>query len=353
MNRMPVVIFGAGGVGRALFRQLVTTREIVASRNRCHFDIVAVLDSSSWAWQPDGLTDEQLEEIIKQKEDGHSLGSDRPENQKIFDHLSEAGLVGGLLVDVTAADNMEPIIDEALESQHGVVLANKKPLTGLWEHTRGYYNHPCLRYESTVGGGQPVINTLRYLRDTGDPVINIEGQLSGTLGYICSQLDKDTPFSVALAEAKARGFTEPDPREDLGGRDVMRKIMILGRLAGWPLEETDIEVESLYHPALSHLAVDEFMNAAVAMDPSLMDRVQSAKEAGQVLRYVAQVDDSGGSVGLTGIPIGSPLADLKYISFRTGRYEDEPLMIGGKGAGVEMTAAGVLGDMISLSREML
>jgi homoserine dehydrogenase len=183
--------------------------------------------------------------------------------------------------------------------------------------------------------------------------MKIEGQLSGTLGYICSQLDKTMPFSQALTEAKAKGFTEPDPREDLGGRDVMRKVMILGRLAGWPLEETDIEVESLYHPALSHLSVGEFMNAAVAMDPSLTDRVQSAREAGQVLRYVAQVDDSGGSVGLTGIPIGSPLADLKYISFRTGRYEDEPLMIGGKGAGVEMTAAGVLGDMISLSREML
>ncbi len=353
MNHMPVVIFGAGGVGQALFRQLVMTREVVASRNRCHFDIVAVLDSSSWVWQPAGLSDEQLDQIIKQKETGQSLGSDRPEIQKIFDILSEAGLVGGLLVDVTAADGMEPVIDQALESQHGVVLANKKPLTGPWEHTRRYYNHPCLRYESTVGGGQPVISTLRYLRDTGDPVINIEGQLSGTLGYICSQLDRETPFSEALAAARARGFTEPDPREDLGGRDVMRKIMILGRLAGWPLEEADIEVESLYHPALSHLSVSEFMNASVAMDPSLADRVRSAKEEVQVLRYVAQVDDNGGSVGLTGIPKGSPLADLKYISFRTGRYKDEPMMIGGKGAGVEMTAAGVLGDMIGLSREML
>lgn len=197
-----------------------------------------------------------------------------------------------------------------------------------------------------------MIATLRYLLDTNDPILRIEGQLSGTLGFICQRMDAGISFSAALAAAKGKGYTEPDPRDDLGGRDVMRKIMILGRMAGWPLEEKDIDVESLYPSALAHLPVTEFMAAAVAMDGSMQDRVHAAAAAGEVLRYVAELEDGRGSVGLKPVPVESPLANLKYISFRTGRYDDEPLLIAGKGAGLEMTAAGVLGDMIDLAREM-
>lgn len=353
MKHIPVIIFGAGGVGRALLKQIVVSREIVAGRNRCRFDVVGVLDSKSWLWQPAGLSEERLAQAVAAKEEGYAIGSQRPDDQQVLTRLAEAGVERGLLVDVTAGDRMEPVIDLALAHGFGVVLANKKPLTGPWETAQPYFDHPRLRYESTVGGGQPVIATLRYLRDTGDEIFNIGGQLSGTLGTICGQLDQGIAFSSALAEAKNLGYTEPDPREDLGGRDVMRKIMILGRLAGWPLEESDIKVEMLYHPSLAHLSVGEFMEASIAMDPSIRDRVKKARAAGQVLRYLAQVDERGGSVGLKGIPQGNPLANLKNISFRTVHYEDEPLMISGKGAGVEMTAAGVLGDMIGLVREAL
>ena len=353
MKHIPVILFGAGGVGRALLRQIIDTRDLVASRNRCRFDVVCVLDSRSWLWQPAGLGDDQLLQIIYAKEAGQRIGGRRPDGLQVLDQLPEAGLERCLVADVTAAVGMEPVINKALEVGYGVVLANKKPLTGPWEEAKHYFAHPSLRYESTVGGGQPVISTLRYLRDTGDQIFGIEGQLSGTLGYICSQLDRGIVFSHALADANALGYTEPDPREDLGGQDVKRKILILGRMAGWPLEDEEIEVESLYHPSLSHLLVDEFMEASVAMDPSIRDRVRVANADGKVLRYLAAVNEQGGSVGLKGVRQGNPLADLKYISFRTSRYEDEPLMIGGKGAGVAMTAGGVLGDMIGLAREVL
>ncbi|MFQ5435200.1 MAG: homoserine dehydrogenase, partial [Anaerolineae bacterium] len=200
--------------------------------------------------------------------------------------------------------------------------------------------------------GQPVIATLRTLLDTHDPIYEIEGQLSGTLGFICQQLDQDVPFSQTIAAAKANGFTEPDPREDLGGQDVMRKVMILGRMAGWPLSATDIAVESLYPAEMAGLNVAEFMSQASQLDEAMAQRVLKARQKGQVLRFVALVNENGGSVGLQAIPAGSPLANMKYISFRTGRYADEPLLIGGKGAGVEMTAAGVLGDMLALVREI-
>jgi homoserine dehydrogenase len=262
-----------------------------------------------------------------------------------------AGVEGAVAVDVTAAGDMEAALDAALAHRYGIVLANKKPLAGPWATARRYFNQPRVRHESTVGGGQPVIATLRTLLDTGDPILRIEGQLSGTLGYVYQQLDRGTPFSQALASARAQGFTEPDPREDLGGQDVMRKALILARMAGWPLEAADVAVESLYPPVLADLPVDRFMKDAVQLDAPMAARVAAAGAEGAVLRYLAVVADGQARVGLERVPASSPLANLKYISFRTGRYDDEPLLLGGKGAGVEMTAAGVHGDIIGLARE--
>lgn len=354
MKRIPVIVFGAGGVGQALLRQLVDGRVRIASRNHCRFDVVAVVDSRSWLWQWDGLSDEQLMAIVEAKQQAQPVNpteAERPSDLEIIELAAAAGLEGAIVVDVTAVNGMEPVIDRALELGYSAALANKKIFAGSWTTAQNYFNHPRIRHESTVGGGQPVIATLRYLLDTNDPIYRIEGQLSGTLGFICGRLDEDIPFSQAIAEAKARGYTEPDPREDLGGQDVMRKVMILGRMAGWPLETADITVESLYPASMAHLSVAEFMKAATTLDPAMRQRVQAAAADGNVLRFVAELADGRGTVGLKAIPAATPLANLKYISFRTSRYDDEPLLIAGKGAGVEMTAAGVVGDMIILARE--
>ena len=382
IRHIPVLIFGAGGVGQALLHQIMSSCQRVAGRNSIRFDLVGIVDSRSWLWQPDGLSESQIHagldakrsaakmlhpsrevtgvavrERVEARKALHErrvvpLGADRPDNLAIIEQLIAGGIEKAIVVDVTAADGMEPAVSLALEAGYGVVLANKKPLAGPWSSAQGFYHHPRLRHESTVGGGQPVIATLRMLLDTNDPVYRIEGQLSGTLGFICNQLDRGMPFSHALLAAKVKGYTEPDPREDLSGMDVMRKVLILARMAGWTLEASDIAVESLYPRSLAHLSVEEFMQASVAIDPSMKDRVNAAAAAGEVLRYVAEVEAGRGNVGLKAVPLESPVANLKYISFRTGHYDDEPLMIAGKGAGVGMTAAGALGDMIDLAREM-
>ena len=356
MNRIPVIILGAGGVGRALLQQIVDGRQTATARANCRFDVVAVADSRSWRWDPQGHDDAALQEMVaaKKQRGGHSapeLGDERPDVEAIVQQAVDAGLEAAILVDVTATDEMTPAIDRALQAGYGVVLANKKPLAGSWAQSGSYFGRPQIRYEATVGGGQPVIATLRYLLDTGDRVQKLEGQLSGTLAYILSRLDDGTRFSVALAAARVKGLTEPDPRQDLGGEDVQRKLLILGRTAGWRLESSDIAVESLFPAALAHLDVQEFMLASMAMDPYLRDRANAAGAAGEVLRYVAELEPEKGQVGLKAVPVESPQVNLKYVSFHTVRYAESPLLVGSNSGGVQTTAAAVIGDMMGLVRE--
>ncbi|MCB8943780.1 MAG: homoserine dehydrogenase [Ardenticatenaceae bacterium] len=356
MKDVAVVVFGMGGVGQALVRQIVDGRSPAASRNQCRFNVVALVDSQNWLWQTAGLPDEDLMQAVANKQRGLPLlpqAESQPSPLAVLDRAATAGLKDVIVVDVTAVGGMEPVVDCALELGYSLAFANKKLFAGPLATSQKYFNHSRIRHESTVGGGQPVIATLRYLLDVNDPIERIEGQLSGTLGFVNGRLDQGATLSQAIAEAKAKGYTEPDPREDLSGMDVMRKVMILGRMAGWGLETADIEVESLYPAAMAGLTVAEFMAAAPQLDAAMQTRVEAARQAGNVLRYVAEVEAGRGRVGLKAIPANSPLANLKYVSFKTEYYNDEPLLIGGKGAGVEMTAAGVLGDMIDLVREIV
>jgi homoserine dehydrogenase len=352
MKEIPVIMFGAGGVGRSLLAQIVESRPALAARNQIVFKLVAVADSRTWRWQPHGMSAEEIGQMVAAKAAGGLVGeAERPSLTEILQQAAAAGIERAVVVDVTAEDGLEPVIDTALDLGYGLALANKKPFAGPWATAQHYFNQPRIRYESTVGGGQPVIATLRYLLDVNDPPLAIEGQLSGTLGYICGQLDQGVPFSQALATAKANGYTEPDPREDLGGKDVMRKVMILGRMAGWPLEEADIEVESLYPAELADLPLTDFMAAIQQADAPMQERVAAARAEGMVLRHTAVLSQDQKRVGLTALSATDPLANLKYISFRTRHFHDQPLFIGGKGASVAITAYGVLGDMIGLVRE--
>jgi homoserine dehydrogenase len=199
----------------------------------------------------------------------------------------------------------------------------------------------------------PAIATLWTLLDTGDRVSVIEGCLSGTLGYLCTQLERGVPYSEAVSEAHSLGYTEPDPRDDLSGQDVARKALILARTVGWPLEMVDLTVEPLYSDGLSTLSRQAFMAATPSMDEFYAGRVRHAASEGRVLRYVARIGPDGGRVGLAPVPQDEPLGALRgpanYVAFYTDRYAENPLVISGPGAGPEVTAAGVLGDVIDLA----
>nr|HID14931.1 homoserine dehydrogenase [Anaerolineae bacterium] len=313
---------------------------------------IGLADVSGALLDPNGLPEETLRAALEATSSDRLL--DALPGIRPLSEVDNALRPGAILADLTASPKTEPTLRAALGAGCGVVLANKIPLSGPWAEAREFFEHPRLRYEVTVGAGLPVIATLRYLLDTGDRVTAIEGCLSGTLGYLCAELERGVSYSVAASQARSLGYTEPDPREDLSGRDVARKALILARTAGWPLEVADLTVEPLYPERLAGVPIEEFMAATPTLDEEYGSRVAEAQARGQTLRYVARVGPEGGQVRLVAVPQDSPLGALRgpanYIAFHTARYAEIPLVISGPGAGPEVTAAGVLGDIVNLAQ---
>lgn len=349
---VPLIFLGLGNVGGTLLRQILETRETVAERAKQRLIPIAVADVSGLLCNAAGLPEATLRAALEATRSGGTLAT-LPDLHPLT-HLPSVLRPGAILADLTASAKTVPILYAALTAGCGVVLANKIPLTGSWADAQFFFTHPLLRYEVTVGAGLPVIETLRYLLDTGDRVTLIEGCVSGTLGYLCAELDRGMPYSHAVAQARALGYTEPDPRDDLSGKDVARKALILARTVGWPLEERDLIVESLYTEALAGLSVKAFMATTNTLDTDYATRVSMAQAEGKVLRYVARVTPEGGEIGLTAVDRDGPLGTLRgsanYIALHTARYDPLPLAFFGPGAGREVTAAGVLGDIIALGR---
>ncbi|MBN1976368.1 MAG: homoserine dehydrogenase [Anaerolineae bacterium] len=349
--KVPIIFLGVGNIGGTLLRQIVERGEEVARRTGLVLTPIALADVSGVLLDPDGLPEETLRAALDAIAGGgllESTGAVRP-----LDEVNQALRPGAIVADMTATPKTMPTLLAAMETDCGIVLANKIPLATDWNTARAFFEYPNLRHECTVGAGLPVIDTLHYLLDTGDRITKIEGCLSGTLGYLCTELERGMPYSSAIAYARALGYAEPDPRSDLSGKDVMRKALILARTVGWPLEEADLSVESLFPESMANISAKEFMTLARTLDDAYTARVDAAKENGKVLRYVARVGPESSSVGLQEVAYDSPLGALRgpanYISLHTERYNKTPLTISGPGAGPEVTAAGVMGDIIKLA----
>jgi aspartokinase/homoserine dehydrogenase 1 len=309
-----------------------------------------------------GLSPHRLTTIAREKAKGHSLKhmeggrSDRAE-EAVRRALRHA-LSHPVLVDVTADETTE-VIRAALTHGMDVVLANKKPLAGPASEAEALLALAAqhgrrIRHEATVGAGLPVMDTFAKLQETGDEVVSIEGCVSGTLGFLLSQLESGRKFSQALSTAMDEGYTEPDPREDLSGADVARKALILGRLMGFKGEPASVVTESLVPDGARSLTLKAFLARLSTWDAEWADRVLAARAKGQVLRYVATVTPRRLRVGLTAVGATSPFASLQgtdnQIVFTTTRYREHPLVIRGPGAGPLVTAAGVLNDVLALAR---
>ena len=356
-DRLDILLLGFGRIGRC-FTDLVTQLPADGPKIR----IVGVADRSGVVFDPAGLSAHRLLSVAREKAKGHSLRhleGGAPWNAEFaVRSASRHALSHPVLVDVTA-DETTPVIHGALSHGMDVVLANKKPLSGsskdaeeLFQIAREHGRH--LRHEATVGAGLPVMDTLAKLIETGDEVVSIEGCLSGTLGFLLSELERWRRFSQALPAAVEAGYTEPDPREDLSGADVARKALILGRLLGYKGEPASVVTESLVPQGAQGIPLKQFLARLASWDDHFAQKVRVAQQKGQVLRYVATVTARRLRVGLQAVPTDSPFAALKgtdnQIVFTTARYRQHPLVIRGPGAGPLVTAAGVLNDVLALTR---
>ena len=212
--------------------------------------------------------------------------------------------------------------------------------------------YPQSRWESAVGAGLPVIATMNRLRAAGDEVLSIKGSLSSTLGKVLTGLDEGETLSSLVLEAIQQGVAEPDPRDDLSGRDLARKALILARTAGWQTELSDVEVESLYPDSMEVLSSEEFLSNLHGADKSIEQRSLRARGRNSCLRYIVDVSPASISTGLAEIPLEHPIARLQgsvqLVSIKTAIHSETPLVIQGRGGGIEGTASGILSDIVEM-----
>ena len=358
-----VIVLGFGAIGRELALQLAQRRTPDGGRLTAPVRVVAVIDRSGYVFDPRGLSPKRLTALAAAKAGGTPLavqdGGVRASDEAALRAIATHALERPIVVDVTASET-SPTLEVALTSGMDLVLANKRPLVTTGRNGKGLAKLAAARgrkmlHEATVGAGLPVIDTINKLVASGDRILQIEGCPSGTLGFLFSEMSRGTKFSDALTSAMAKGYTEPDPRDDLSGMDVARKALILGRLLGYTGELSDIKVESLVPVPLRKLPLPDFLARATEVDAEWSTRVGDAKARGEVLRYRIIVTAKSVRVGVVAVDASSPLGALggtdNLFSFTTTRYRTNPLVITGPGAGAGVTAAGVFTDVLTLAEQ--
>jgi aspartokinase/homoserine dehydrogenase 1 len=264
-----------------------------------------------------------------------------------------------IFVDCTASAEVAAIYPLLLKANISVVTANKLGMAGPWElycrivDARRSSNARFL-YETNVGAGLPIINTLNDLKNSGDKILCIEGVLSGTLSFIFNELRKGVRFSEVVRKAKKAGYTEPDPRDDLSGADFARKLLILGRELGYRLDYEDVVCESLVpEECRGAMSPDDFLDTLSSVDDWYEQQAEAAATEGMTIAYTGELKDGKARVGLTRVPIASPVAGLNgtenLVVFTTDRYCRTPLVVKGPGAGGEVTAGGVFADILRIA----
>jgi aspartokinase/homoserine dehydrogenase 1 len=265
-----------------------------------------------------------------------------------------------VFVDCTSSEQVVNHYQELLDAGFSIVTPNK--IANSREMSfysslmkKSSFNNPAYLYETTVGAGLPVIKTIRELLDTGDEILSIEGILSGTLSYLFNTYDGTVAFGEVVRKAKEMGYTEPDPRADLSGLDVVRKLLILVRETGTSLEMKDIVIQDFLPESLSKSGtVDEFLDSLVNQEEYFITIHNQAKEKHGVLRYIASWRNGKANVALETVSNDHPFYSLKgsenIIAFVTKRYDHMPLVVKGPGAGAEVTAAGVLSDILKAGK---
>ena len=339
-----IVLLGTGVVGGALLK-LLNTPAAAGVR------LVGAANSRRQQTDPARLASRSLRDQLQQ-------AGDPRDNAQLLAALDASAASARVIVDASASVSVAARHAEWLARGYHVVTANKALAGGElsgWRALQAALAHGA-RYgdSATVGVGLPVLSTLRRLRLCGDALLTLEGVFSGSLSWLFNQYDGSRPFSSLLGEARQLGYTEPDPRSDLSGDDVARKLLIIARHAGFSISSEEVQVESLVPDGLRDIDTAAFLARVGEMDAPLAARHAEAAARGCVLRFLARLNQRGHArVGLVEVPLTHPAARLygtdNQFALTTTRYNTQPLVIQGPGAGPEVTAQALLGDVLSLA----
>ncbi|MGM0946464.1 MAG: bifunctional aspartate kinase/homoserine dehydrogenase I [Bacteroidota bacterium] len=345
-----VFLVGTGLIGQALIKMIAIQQQKLRSESELDIQIHGMANSRFMAFHEDGF-DLKNPHQLKESDEKMDL-------EKFIKTMEEMNFSNSVFVDCTASQEVADAYSRVLGAKVAIVTPNKKANSGTMEEYKSLKKLAKKRgvkflYETNVAAGLPVINTLQDLMLSGDKVIRIEAVLSGSMNFIFSELEKGDPFSEVVRSAKDKGYTEPDPRDDLSGMDVARKILILGREAEQTLEFEDITIQSMVPEDCQNASsVQEFFEKLKSHDEEFANLLQEADKKGEKLRFMATLENGKAKVGLNSLPNAHPFSSLSgsdnMILLTTERYLDRPMIIRGPGAGADVTAAGVFADVIRI-----
>jgi aspartokinase/homoserine dehydrogenase 1 len=349
-HTISIGLIGPGVVGGVLLDQLATQVERLSRDLKLDLRVRGIMSSKRMLLAASEIP-------LQSWRTAFESSTTVPDAKRFAEHVHADHLPHAIIIDCSASADVAAHYPEWLAAGIHVVTPNKKANSGdycFFEkiHEAKRQGGVHYLYEATVGAGLPVIQTLRDLRETGDEIIRIEGILSGTLSYLFNVWDGSTPFSSIVRDAKAKGYTEPDPRDDLSGVDFARKLIILGREMGLRLELQDVQLEGLVPSALMSCSVQEYLDRLPQYDGEMRVRLERARQRNRVLRYVGSLDAATrkASVSLVELERSHTFANINLtdnvVRFITSRYNESPLVVQGPGAGPEVTAAGVFADLL-------
>lgn len=346
-----VYMVGVGLIGSTLLKQFEAQAEFLKKERALEIKVVGLANSKKMIFTEDGLDISRWRELL--------AASEAPMDIRVFvERMREMNLPSTIFIDNTANEYISDYYETILESSISISTPNKIATSSSflkYQRLKQIARKRGVRfeYETNVGAGLPVLSTLNDLITSGDQILRIEGVLSGSLSFIFNTFGDGRPFSEVVREAQSRGYTEPDPRIDLNGLDVRRKLIILARETGLPLEATDVEIEAILpKPCQEAASVEEFFAALEKADNHFAQLLAKANAENKVLRMVARLENGKASIGLQTVDAQHPFYQLSgsdnMIVFTTERYKDRPLVVRGPGAGAEVTAAGIFSEIIKI-----
>ena len=343
-------ICGVGTVGGKLIEQIRNQYETLMEKSRLKLNVVGIASSHNAIFSRDGLNLDNYKEALK--------ASAPSDNARLRDEIIKMNIFNSVFVDCTASKEVAELYQAFLENNISVVAANKIAASSDYDNyirlkktalARGVK----YRYETNVGAGLPIIGTINDLINSGDKILKIEAVLSGTLNFIFNEISADVPFSETVKRAKEQGYSEPDPRIDLSGKDVMRKLVILTREAGYKAEQADVEKHLFVPDEYFEGSVEDFWKNLPKLDADFESRRKELEKHGMKWRFVATMDHGKMSVELKAVDHSSPFYNLEgsnnIVLLTTERYKEYPMLIQGYGAGASVTAAGVFANIMSIA----